>query len=207
MRFICHILCLGLLTTAEAFTLSSPERSARLVLAPGEATCVRLAVQDLASDVRKITGRPLEIVDGGAPQAGDVWVRTTGTGPWESSLPPEQVAGIISISGIADGTIDRKAHPGRYRHMTKPYDPQTLIRKGAGPRILLTHADHDPVVPIESAQSFLKAYKAAGNPAELFCYPENAEPNTGSHRIWRAGSDPHRLLVCLEDAIRKFCKK
>ena len=123
------------------------------------------------------------------------------------SLPADQVAGVISISGIADGTIDRKAHPGRYRHMTKPYDPQTLIRKGAGPRILLTHADHDPVVPIESAQSFLKAYKAAGNSAELFCYPENAEPNTGNHRIWRAGSDPHRLLVCLEDAIRKFCKK
>ena len=107
MGFNRHILCLGLLATAtaEAFTLTSPERSARLVLAPGEATCVRLAVQDLASDVRKITGRSLEIVDGGAARAGDVWVRTTGTGPWESS----EIAvrdGVLTVTGAdARGTM------------------------------------------------------------------------------------------------------
>ena len=123
------------------------------------------------------------------------------------SLPARQVAGVVSISGIADGTVDRKAHPARYRHMTgRPFDPQTLIRAG-GPRVLLTHADEDGVVPIGSAKSFFEAYRAAGCPVELFEYPHDAEPNLGGHCIWRKPSDPHRLLERIENRIREFCKK
>lgn len=59
---------LGLLATLVvapafgAFELASPRGSAAVAVAPGEAECVRLAVADLTSDVRKITGRDLTTV-------------------------------------------------------------------------------------------------------------------------------------------------
>ncbi len=46
---------------AQVFTLVSPERSASVLVAEQEPKCVFLAVEDLASDVQKITGHRLQI--------------------------------------------------------------------------------------------------------------------------------------------------
>lgn len=120
------------------------------------------------------------------------------------SIPAEKVAGAISVSGIGDPGPDKEKHPDRYRFMQENCDPRSLIKAG-GPRILLTHADGDAVVPIESARHFQSAYLDAGNPLEFFEYPHDVEPNEGGHCIWVKGSNPHRLISTVERGIREFC--
>ena len=45
--------CGALAVSAGAFSLVSPGHKARIVVAPGEETCVLLAARDLAADVKK----------------------------------------------------------------------------------------------------------------------------------------------------------
>lgn len=129
------------------------------------------------------------------------------------SLPPEKVAGIVSNSGIASAMPDFEAHPDRFRalfggvdvtqDMLASMDALKLIRKG-GPRVLLTHANGDKIVSIESSRQFYAAYKAVGNDAELYEYPTTLQPNLTGHCIWIPGSKPHRLIPALEGRIAKF---
>ena len=125
------------------------------------------------------------------------------------SLPAERVAGIVAISCIGDPAIDAAVHPDRYRFMRsadgllRDADPQTLIGKG-GPRVLLTHAQGDNVVPIESAMEFARTYRQFGNPCEFFSYPTNVVNGLAGHCIWQPGSKPHRLIWILEQRIRDF---
>jgi len=129
------------------------------------------------------------------------------------NLPPEKVAGCISISSIGDPVPDFRAHRGRYTALFGPVsdeaalaamDPIPLIRPGIAP-LLCTHADADEVVPVASHRAFADAYRAAGNRCEFFEYPHDAEPNTGGHCIWRPG--PHRLLPLLEKRIAEFARQ
>lgn len=126
------------------------------------------------------------------------------------SLPAEQVAGIVSISGIADPGPDRAAHLWRYRFMAgaglPEMSPMSLVRPN-GPRVLLTHATEDAVVPIASARNFEKAYRAAGNEVAFFEYSSAVEPGLTGHFIWRPKSSPHRLVAPLEARIRSFVEK
>lgn len=128
-------------------------------------------------------------------------------------LPPEQVAGIVSISGIADPTPDAAAHPARYRALFGGRSPaaadldsidiRKLVKKG-GPRILLTHAKEDGVVPMDSAYGF---YLMAWSLCDISFsqYSCKDEPNTGGHCIWRKGvSDPRRLIARVENEISHF---
>ena len=126
------------------------------------------------------------------------------------NLPPEKVAGAISISGIADAEPDRAAHPGRYRWMMDDgmpeMNPLSVIKTG-GPRLLLTHAVGDNVVPVESERNFAAAYRAAGNIAEVFEYPCDVRPGLTGHCIWIPGSKPHRLIPEIESRIDAFVER
>ena len=66
------------------FTLASPKEAARIVVAPSEPEHVLLAAQDLASDVRTISGRELKIVRSAKAKKGDVFVSTAEDGRWEA---------------------------------------------------------------------------------------------------------------------------
>jgi hypothetical protein len=69
--FVVPLLCFTLLLLAEGrqaaagFTLASPDLTASVCVPVGEPECVRLAADDLVSDVRKITGRELAKRDDG----------------------------------------------------------------------------------------------------------------------------------------------
>ena len=128
------------------------------------------------------------------------------------NLPPEKVAGAVSISAIGDPVPDFRAHGNRYTTLfgtvsdeatLAAMDPCTRIRPGMAP-LLCTHADTDAVVPIASHRAFADAYRAAGNPCVFFEYPHDAEANAGGHFIWRPNSSPHRLLSLLERRISAF---
>jgi acetyl esterase/lipase len=125
-------------------------------------------------------------------------------------LPPEQVAGIVSISGIGDLAPDAKAHPGRYTalfgHAPSPADlkaasPVTLVTPRAPP-VFCSHATVDGAVPFDSSRLFVEACRAAGIPVEFFAY----EKRDSGHSIWIPGSTPHKLYPDIEAAIAKFVK-
>lgn len=125
-------------------------------------------------------------------------------------LPPEKVAGAISISGIAETAVDQAVHPGRYVWMTGhgrgEVNPVKRIKPG-GPRVLLTHALGDQVVPVASPRRFAHAYRAAGNDVEVFEYPCDIRAGLTGHCIWIPDSNPHRLIPELESRIIAFMKK
>lgn len=126
------------------------------------------------------------------------------------NMPPEKIAGAISISGIADIEPDRAGHPDRYRWMTgggmPEANPLKLIKPGA-PRLLLTHAVGDDVVPVESERNFAAAYRTAGNIAEVFEYPCDVRDGLAGHCIWIPGSEPHRLIPEIETRIASFMRQ
>ncbi len=130
------------------------------------------------------------------------------------NLPHEKVAGVISVSGIADPVPDARANPKRYRKLFGGREPSAadldsasvmkLVRK-SGPRILLTHAKEDTVVPFSSAENFYKAYKSAGNDITLRQYSTKDEANHGGHCIWRKDLPVRkRLLRLIEGEISRF---
>ena len=126
------------------------------------------------------------------------------------TLPPTQVAGIVSISGIGDLTPDEAAHPRRYVGLfgRKPSaeelraaSPVTLVTPQSPP-IFCSHAAVDDVVPFESSRLFVEACRAANVPVEFFVYKQK----DSGHSIWRPGSKPHRLFPDIEAAIAAFVK-
>ena len=131
------------------------------------------------------------------------------------NLPPESVAGAISISAVGDPALDFHTRHGRYVPLfgkgvteegLKAMNPIPLIRKGMAP-LLCTHADTDQVVPIASHRAFADAYRAAGNRCDFYEYRHDEEPNEGGHFIWRPKSNPHKLLACLEARMEKFVRE
>lgn len=132
------------------------------------------------------------------------------------SLPAKKVAGIISVSGIADPYPDLEAHRPRFAtlfgeaepsgRLIESMNPCRLIRKG-GPAILLTHAKEDTVVPETSSRNFYLEYCSAGNPISYSQYSSKDEANLGGHCIWRTGiprSQPRRLISRIENEILHF---
>lgn len=61
------VICIAMVIASDSptsqFTLASPERDAAIIVPASEPECVRLAAKDLVSDVKKITGRTLSMVD------------------------------------------------------------------------------------------------------------------------------------------------
>ena len=131
------------------------------------------------------------------------------------NLPPERVAGAISISSIGDPAIDCMSHRGRYTSLLGMMDvagrlaemnPILKIKSGMAP-VLCTHSTEDEVVPIASHKAFADAYRAAGNKCDFFEYPANAQEGLAGHCIWIPDSNPHRLIPELEGQIRAFVEK
>ena len=130
------------------------------------------------------------------------------------NMKTEQVAGIISVSGIADPLPDAKANPKRYTRLFGDREPTAadfdsisimkLVRKN-GPRILLTHAKEDTIVPFESAVNFYNAYNDAGNDISFRQYSTKDEANYGGHCIWRKSLPiRERLLKLIEAEVEHF---
>ena len=169
--------------------------------------CVAAARFLFSDEFRRLAGfSPEKIWISGASSGGHLALWTL------VNLPPEAVAGVVSISAIGDPVPDFSPHRDRYVTLFGPdptpenlaaLNPASLIRPGMAP-LLCLHADTDAVVPIASHRAFADAYRAAGNPCEFFEFPHDAEPNEGGHCIWRPGSKPHRLLALLEERISAF---
>ena len=128
------------------------------------------------------------------------------------NLPPEQVAGGISISAVGDPSIDFQVHGGRYGRLfganvdegaLAAMNPILKIKSGMAP-VLYTHATEDKVVPIASHKAFAEAYRAAGNTCVFFEYPSAIREGLTGHCIWIPGSKPHRLIPEIEARIAKF---
>ena len=131
------------------------------------------------------------------------------------NLPPEKVAGAISISAIGDPRPDFRVHCGRYKRLfgaqvcetsLSAMDPMLKIRSGMAP-VLCTHATEDKVVPIASHRAFADAYRAAGNVCEFFEYPTTLREGLTGHCIWIPDSKPHRLIPEIEARIKAFVER
>jgi len=127
------------------------------------------------------------------------------------SLPPDRVAGIVSISGIGDLVPDAQVNPGRYvgffGHKPSPAEltaasPLSLVTAKAPP-IFCSHATVDGAVPFESSRVFVEACRRAGVQTEFIVY----EKRDSGHSIWIPGSQPHTLFPDIEAAVVKFVKK
>ena len=91
---------------AEGFALVTAERAAPIAVAAGEPGFVRLAAEDLASDVQKITGRRPEVIAGGqAPAGACVVIGTKPGGAWESYRAEVRGGRLVIEGGDARGTM------------------------------------------------------------------------------------------------------
>lgn len=125
-------------------------------------------------------------------------------------LPPERVAGIISISGIDELTSDYALHTARYcpffgsgvtEKKKAQANPIHYLRPDSPP-VLLTHWDDDQVVPVECARRFRDRGRALGCRVDYYEYSTVDE----GHGIWIPNSMPHRLYPHLEKELARFIK-
>lgn len=125
-------------------------------------------------------------------------------------LPPERVAGIISISGIDELTSDYALHTARYcpffgsgvtEEKKAQANPIHYLRPDSPP-VLLTHWDDDQVVPVECARRFRDRGRALGCRVDYYEYSTVDE----GHGIWILNSMPHRLYPHLEKELARFIK-
>ena len=131
------------------------------------------------------------------------------------NLPPEKVAGVVSISSIGDPETAYRALKGCYRSLFgakveaddfAAMSPILKIKSGMVPA-LCTHATEDKVVPIASHRAFADAYRAAGNDCEFFEYPTTLREGLTGHCIWIPDSKPHRLIPEIEARIKAFVER
>jgi hypothetical protein len=100
------LLCAGV-SSAGSFTfVALDQQAAPIIVAAGEPEYVRLAAEDLATDVMKITGKRPKVAVGGTPAAGAcVLIGTKAGGAWES-YRAEATGGRLAIEGgDARGTM------------------------------------------------------------------------------------------------------
>lgn len=125
-------------------------------------------------------------------------------------LPPERVAGIISISGIDELTSDYALHTARYcpffgsgvtEEKKAQANPIHYLRPDSPP-VLLTHWDDDQVVPVECARRFRDRGRALGCRVDYYEYSTVDD----GHGIWIPNSMPHRLYPHLEKELARFIK-
>jgi len=169
--------------------------------------CIKAANWLFSDDFRKRAGfSPKKIYICGGSAGGHLTLWTL------VNLPPEKVAGAVSISSIGVPEAAYRALQGCYRSLFgakvggddfAAMNPILRIRPGMAP-VLCTHATEDKVVPIASHKAFADAYRAAGNVCEFFEYPAALREGLTGHCIWIPGSKPHRLIPELEAQIAAF---
>ena len=128
------------------------------------------------------------------------------------NMPPEKIAGAVSISSIGDPEAAYHALKRSYRSLFgekvgetafAAMNPILRIKPGMAP-VLCTHVTEDKVVPIASHKAFADAYSAVGNVCEFFEYPTAVRKGLTGHCIWIPGSKPHRLIPEIETKIAAF---
>ena len=132
------------------------------------------------------------------------------------------VAGIVSVSGIADVFPDFELSPGRYEKLfgfppspedLKKIDARAFYYDGAPP-ILCTHYLYDTVVPFDSARNFAAEVERRGGHVTFYGYDYGRRDQ--GHGIWIPGtrydfscrtSGPYRRLYPdLEQVILFFLR-
>ena len=131
------------------------------------------------------------------------------------NLPPEKIAGCVSISSIGAPLADFRLHSDRYTQLLgadagegslPAMDPVRKITPGMA-SLLCTHATEDTVVPIASHRAFADAYRAAGNSCTFFEYPITIHRGLAGHCLWIPDSNPHRLIPEIEAQIAAFMER
>ena len=80
--FVLTLVLAAKMVSAEGFALVTADCAVPITVAAGEPEFVRLAAEDLAADVQKITGkRPKLVTDGQVPAGVCVVIRTKAGGP------------------------------------------------------------------------------------------------------------------------------
>ena len=127
------------------------------------------------------------------------------------TLPAGSVRAIVSVAGPGDLLLRARSAGTAFFHrffgtegkisdeMLLAASPITRVGPGSPP-LLCVHSTNDRLVPIEQAKRMVDAYVEAGCHAELHAYAGPGE----QHGIWLEGTDPHRLLPHIEDAVRRF---
>ena len=107
MKSGCYLtLLLALAARADSFSFVTSGRVAPIVVAAGEPEYVRLAAEDLAADVQRITGQRPAVAAGGTVSAGAcVVVGTKAGGPWESYRVESRGGRLVIEGGDARGTM------------------------------------------------------------------------------------------------------
>ncbi len=112
-------------------------------------------------------------------------------------LSHESVKGIISISGIADPSVDAEKNPARYEVLFNggAIDYNAFPIKHISdkmPSILLTHCWNDTVVPIESQIAFARAMADKLSGVETYFYDFDRVQQ--GHAIWDATNKEQHVL-------------
>ena len=89
---------IGTLIAVATFTFVSPHRTGRIFVADGEPEFVRLAAEDLSSDVMRITGRRPAVVGGEGAAPGDIAVATRPDGRREACDASVE-GGVLRLTG------------------------------------------------------------------------------------------------------------
>ena len=110
------------------------------------------------------------------------------------SAEPGSVAGIVSVSGIADVFPDYERSPGRYEKLfgfppspedLKKIDAREFYYDGAPP-VLCTHYRYDAVVPFDSARNFAAEAERRGGHVTFYGYDYGRRDQ--GHGIWIPGT-------------------
>lgn len=128
-------------------------------------------------------------------------------------LPQENVRAMIAVSAPGDllwraENVSRD-FGGKFfgtdgeatDEMLRDASANKYVTAGAPP-VLCVHSTNDKTVPIEQARRLVDLYSKVGARAELYAHPGPGE----QHGIWIEGSDPHRFLPNIEEAISAFLK-
>ncbi|NLX57553.1 MAG: alpha/beta hydrolase fold domain-containing protein [Phycisphaerae bacterium] len=127
-------------------------------------------------------------------------------------LAKGQCRGMVNVSGPTDFHI--KIAEGRREQLQQFFGAETITEqmlyaaspvsyvKPWSPPLLCTHSVHDKLVSIEHSRQMIKFYHEVHARAELYAYAGPGE----QHGIWIEGSEPHRLLPEIEEAIATFLK-
>ncbi len=100
------LVCGAGLARAEGFAFVTESHVAPILVAAGEPEFVRLAAEDLASDVLTITGRRPDVLQGGAvPEGACVTIATRAGGAWESYRVSAAGGRLRIEGGDARGTM------------------------------------------------------------------------------------------------------
>lgn len=126
-------------------------------------------------------------------------------------LEPKRVRAMVNIAGPADMRIHVKRDDANAfctaffgtadvtEDMLLDASPVHHVRRGAPP-LLCVHSVNDTLVPIVHSERMIEMYEKVGARAELHAYDGPGD----KHGIWIEGTDPHRLLPHLEEAIAGF---